>query len=102
MDINLLVLNLGNSRLSLGVFAAGELIYSNRIPHAQRGEWGSRIAEAWERIKDADQPALAGASVNPALIEPLEHAAMQATNEKVQWVGEQIDLPIKVLTDQPE
>src|SRR4051812_9961257 len=99
MDINLLVLNLGNSRLSLGVFAGGELVYSNRIPHSQRGEWGSRIAEAWERIKDFDQPAVAGASVNPALIEPLEHATKQVSGEKVQWVGEEIDLPIKVLTD---
>jgi type III pantothenate kinase len=102
MDINLLALNVGNSRLSIGVFVAGELTYSTRIPHAQRSEWAPRLAEAWERLKETDQPAVVGASVNPTLIEVLEHAVMQVTGEKVQWVGKEIDLPIKVLTDEPQ
>jgi type III pantothenate kinase len=101
MDINLLVLNVGNTRLSIGVFVAGELQYSARVAHAQRGEWAARIAEAWEKIKDHDAPAVAGASVNPPLVEPLEHAVKQATGTEVQWVGRGIDLPIKVLTDEP-
>jgi len=104
MDINLLVVNVGNSRLSIGVFAAGSLEYVTRMPHDQRADWPARIAEAWSRIKDADQPAVAGASVNPPLIEPLEHAVMQATNQPVQWVGREggVALPIKVRTDEPE
>jgi type III pantothenate kinase len=102
MEINLLVLNVGNSRLSIGVFVAGELQYSTRVAHAQREEWAGRIAEAWDKIKDHDAPAVAGASVNPPLIEPLEHAVKQATGQDVQWVGREIDLPIKVLTDEPD
>ena len=102
MDINLLVLNVGNSRLSIGVFVAGELQYSTRVAHAQRGEWAARITEAWEKLKDHDQPAVAGASVNPPLVEPLEHAVKQATGADVQWVRRDIDLPIKVLTDEPD
>jgi type III pantothenate kinase len=101
MDINLLVLNVGNSRLSIGVFSAGELTYSTRIPHAQRADWPAQIADAWSRIKDSEQPGVAGASVNPPLIEPLEHAVQQATGEQVEWVGREIELPIKVLTEQP-
>ncbi len=105
MDINLLVLNVGNSRLSIGVFSAGELVYSTRIPHAQRADWSAQIKGAWSRIADSDQPAIAGASVNPPLVEPLEHAVQQATGESsgqtVEWVGREIDLPIKVLTEQP-
>ena len=102
MDINLLTLNVGNSRLAIGVFAAGELQYSVRVSHEQRNEWPGRLAEAWARIKDLDQPAVVGATVNPALIEPLEHAVQQATKQEVQWVGREVDLPIKVLTDKPE
>src|SRR4051812_3235385 len=102
MDINLMVLNVGNSRLAIGVFAGGELQYSVRVSHEQRSEWPARIAEAWGRIKDFDQPAVAGASVNPTLLEPLEHAVKQATGEDVEWVGKEIELPIKVKTDQPE
>ena len=79
MDINLMVLNLGNSRLAIGVFAAGELQFIKRVGHDQRGDWPAVIAEAWGRIADADGAAVAGASVNPALIEPLEHAVAQAT-----------------------
>ena len=102
MDINLLVLNVGNSRLGIGVFVAGELQYSARVAHDQRGEWTARLAEAWARLKDTPEPAVAGATVNPALIEPLEHAVEQATGEAVEWVGKDLDLPIKVLTETPD
>ncbi len=102
MDINLLVLNVGNSRLSIGVFVGGELQYSARVGHAQRGEWAARIGEAWAKITEHEQAAVAGASVNPPLVEPLEHAVKQATGREVEWVGRDIDLPIKVLTDEPD
>src|SRR5688500_12071258 len=102
MDINLLVLNVGNSRLSIGLFLAGELQYSARVGHAQRGEWAARIGEAWEKIKESDHPAVAAAGVNPPLVEALEHAVEQATGQEIQWVGKEIELPIKILTDQPE
>ena len=97
-----MVLNVGNTRLSVGVFVGGELQYSTRIPHAQRGEWQARLKEAWERIADADQSAVAAAGVNPPLIEPLEHAVKQATGATVEWVGTEVELPIKVLTEQPK
>ena len=102
MDINLLVLNVGNTRLSIGVFVAGELQYTTRVSHAQRTEWQARIAEAWERIRGLDQPAVAGASVNPPLLEAVEHAAKQASGHAVEWVGREIDLPIKVRTKEPQ
>jgi len=102
MDINLLVLNVGNSRLSIGVFVAGELEYSTRISHVQRGEWAARFGEVWERVKDLSDVAVVAAGVNPPLIEALEHAIQQVTGQAIQWVGKEIDLPIKVLTDQPE
>ena len=97
-----MVLNIGNTRLSVGVFVAGELQYSTRIPHAQRGEWSARLKEAWSRIEDSDAPAVAAATVNPMLVEPLEHAVAQCCGAKVEWVGPDIDLPIRVLTDQPD
>jgi type III pantothenate kinase len=97
-----LVLNVGNTRLSIGVFVAGELQYSTRVPHAQRADWPSRVTEAWERIADSDQPAIAAASVNPPLIEPLEHVVEQTCGQKVEWVGRDLELPIRVLTDEPD
>ncbi|HEV2292776.1 MAG TPA: type III pantothenate kinase [Tepidisphaeraceae bacterium] len=102
MEINLLVLNAGNSRLAIGVFVAGEMTYVNRIAHDQRAEWPARIQEAWEKVAGRQDASVAGASVNPPLVEPLEHVILQVTGQKVQWVGRDLDLPMKVLTDQPD
>ncbi len=101
MDINLLVLNVGNSRLGIGVFLAGKLEYVTRIPHASRADWPGKIADAWARLKETDSPVIAGSSVNPPLIEPLEHVVQQATGQSIEWVGRDIELPIKVLTENP-
>jgi len=97
-----MVLNVGNSRLGIGVFAAGNLEYVNRIPLGSRADWPGRLEEAWSRVKGRENPAIAAAGVNPPLVEPVEHAVMLATGQKVEWVGRDLDLPIKVLTQQPE
>lgn len=102
MDINLLVLNLGNSRLALGVFRGGELDHSERIGIDQKSEWPAAIAKAWNSIKSLDSPSVVGASVNPPLEGPLDQIVQEACDRKVQWVGRQIEIPINVLTDEPE
>ncbi len=102
MDINLLCFSAGNSRLAIGVFEAGQLTQVTRIAHEDRANWEGKIADAWSRIKDADEPAIAGASVIPAILEPLEVAVQKATGQKVLWVGRDLDLPIKVLTANPK
>jgi type III pantothenate kinase len=101
MDINLLVLNVGNSRLAVGVFEAGELTHTARLGHDQREQWPDLIRQAWDKIKDADAPAVAGASVNPAVLEAVEHVVQQVAGAKIEWVGRDIDLPIRVLTEPP-
>jgi type III pantothenate kinase len=102
MDINLLVLSAGNSRVAMGVFEAGELTYVTRIAHEQRADWAGRIAEAWERINGKDNAAIAGASVNPVIMEALEHVVQETTGQRVEWVGRELDVPIKVRTENPK
>ena len=101
MDINLLVVNVGNTRTALGVFVAGTLEYVTRIPHANRADWQGKIEDAWKRIEDTESPAIAGASVNPPVSEPLELVISQATGHAVQWVGRELNVPIDVKTDKP-
>jgi type III pantothenate kinase len=101
MDINLLVLNVGNSRLAVGVFLAGQLEHAARVSLDQRGEWGTTIADAWARLGDTDSPAVVGACVNGPLLEAVEHAANTVTGTAVQWVGREIDLPVDVKTTEP-
>jgi type III pantothenate kinase len=101
MDINLMVLNVGNTRLAVGVFVKGSLEYVKRLSHEQRADWEGVIRDAWDRIKDGEQPSVAGASVNPPLIEPLEHVVKQVTGETIEWVGREIDISKRIKTDVP-
>jgi type III pantothenate kinase len=101
MDINLLVLNVGNSRLAVGAFSAGELTHVARVPIDDRDAWADILRDAWSKIADMDSPAVCGASVNPAAMEAVEHLVAQIAGAPVEWVGREIDLPIRVLTDPP-
>jgi type III pantothenate kinase len=101
MDINLLVLNAGNSRLAVGVFSAGELRRAVRVETADPTAWPEAIADAWRLIAQTPRPAIAAASVNPALREPLDQIVKHQTGQGVQWVGRDLELPIDVLTEEP-
>jgi type III pantothenate kinase len=102
MDINLLVVNIGNTRLAIATFVAGELKSTRRIAHAQSADFAGAIQQAWEQIAQLDDPSIAGASVNPSVMESLEHTIVQVTGKPVEWVGREIDLPINVLTERPQ
>jgi type III pantothenate kinase len=81
MDVNLMVLGLGNSRLSIGVFVAGELAFSTRIAVDDRADWAGKIGDAWARVAGNMGATVAGRSV--------------------QWAGKELDLPIGVETKGP-
>src|SRR4051794_34860331 len=102
MDINLLVVNVGNSRLSIGAFVAGELDHVVRVPNTDREAWRAALSEGWKKIEGRENRGVCGATVNPPVSEPLEHAIEQITGTRVQWVGREIDLPTKVLTEAPQ
>ena len=102
MDINLLVLAVGNSRLHVGVFVAGEMKHVRHFTHAQQRDWDSLIKEIWKEIDGAENAEVCGCSVVPGLLEQVESAVRDATGQTVQWIGRDVDLPIKVLTKTPE
>jgi type III pantothenate kinase len=101
MDINLMVLNVGNTRTAVATFVAGELQHVERVPNDDKARWPDVIRDAWARLSSTDSPAVAGASVNPAAMEAMEHVVQQVAAAKVEWVGRVIDLPIRVLTVPP-
>jgi type III pantothenate kinase len=102
MEINLTVLNVGNSRLAVGTFVAGELGAVKRVPIDQPGDWVELIADAWLNIENRENAAVVAASVNPTVNEAIEQAVDEATGRRVVWVGKDLDLPIPVLTDEPD
>ena len=50
MDINVLVLNVGNSRLAMGVFAGGELQQVRRVDLDDRANLPGIVKELWNII----------------------------------------------------
>jgi type III pantothenate kinase len=104
MEINLLVLDVGNSRLKVGVFEAGELTYTRRIGVEQHADWQGTMEEAWGRIAGREGSEIAGVSSNPGLTALAGIAAQDAAGREVQWIGVagDIDVPIGVKTRHPE
>ena len=102
MDINLLTISLGNTRIAMGSFISGELGEVSRFAVTDRGAWEAEIARQWKRLGQLDGAAIVAASVNPPLESVVAEAVQRATDRRVLWVGKDIDLPIKVATDEPE
>ena len=102
MEINLVVLNVGNSRLAVAPFRAGELGEVTRLSVREPAQWPDAIAQAWKRIAGTENAAVVAASVNPEVNEAVEDAVMRAADRHVVWVGKDLDLPVKVLTENPE
>src|SRR5579862_9147471 len=100
MEINLLALSVGNSRLAVGVFAAGELRQVTRLSVAESAQWPDAIFKAWAAANDAAAPVVA-ASVNPQINSKIEAVVKDVTGHSVQWIGRQIDVPIEVATQNP-
>jgi len=99
MDINLLALGVGNSRLAIGVFAAGELRQAARVSINEPAQWAEALAKAWP--KDADGWAVAAAGVNPGVVSQIDQTVLSVTGQSVLWVGRDIDIPIGVETQNP-
>jgi type III pantothenate kinase len=103
MEINLLVLSLGHSRLAIGAFVAGKLEHVSRVSVDNTGQWAGEIAQAWQLVADRPHAGIAAAVVNRARMEALEHAvATSAPGQAIEWIGRQIELPMPVKTDPPE
>lgn len=101
MDINVLAINVGNSRIALGAFHGGSLDHVTRIEIEHKDQWPAAIAHAWEAIQAYEGSAVVGASVNPPIQGAIEPIVREICDRKIQWVGSDIDIPIDVMTDEP-
>lgn len=98
MEINLLVVSVGNSRTALGAFIAGDLKKVIRVPNEADANWQSAISEMWGEIEGRENAAIVGASVNPELGEAIQAAVERASGQRMVWVGRDIELPIALKT----
>jgi type III pantothenate kinase len=102
MEINLLVLSLGHSRLAIGAFVSGKLEHISRVSVENAGQWPSEIAQAWRLVADRAHAGIAAAAVNQRQVDTLQQAVGHAApGQEIEWVGRQIDLPMAVKTESP-
>ncbi|HEY1686759.1 MAG TPA: type III pantothenate kinase [Tepidisphaeraceae bacterium] len=101
MEINLLVVNVGNSRIALGSFIAGDLKTVIRVDSAEPETWPAAIKEIWESIDGRENAAIIGASVNPDRAKEFEETLTHITHQRMAWIGKDIDVPIHVKTEHP-
>lgn len=101
MNINLLVINIGNSRLALGVFEQGELVHTQRVPLDTPSELEAALNECWAKLDDRKDADVCIASVNPKKEQAVARAAETATGKSPMWVGRDVLLPMKVRTEKP-
>lgn len=103
MEINLTVLSVGNSRLAVGSFVGGELGAVTRVPLDTAPEtWIEHIGEAWLNVQGRENAAVVAASVNPDHDAAIARAVLEVADRRVVWVGKDLELPIPVMTEQPE
>lgn len=104
MEINLLALGIGNTRLHAGAFVAGELKHVRHLPAETPGDWPAMLREIWtSELGESSDPAVVACSVVPDRNAALEAAVNEATGgETVEWVGRDVDLPIPVTTAEPK
>jgi type III pantothenate kinase len=102
MDINLLAIAVGNSRLHVGTFVDSELKRVKHLALGQQGDWAALLKEMWSDFGDAAEAEIAGCCVVPDLLGPVSDAVRAATGEDVQWVGSDLPVPITVTTDEPQ
>ena len=103
MQINLLALDAGNSRLKIAVFEAGSLAHTRHVAIDEPSAWQEAISAAWQRIEGRENAEVAGCASNPAVTNAVGNALTAATRQRVQWIGigRDIELPCAIRTDQP-
>lgn len=103
MEINLTLLSIGNARLAIGTFMAGELSDVVRVRlDAPRDVLVEHIGKSWRSIEGRDNATVLAASVNSKFDDTVSKVVDEVADRRVVWIGRDIELPIKVLTDVPE
>jgi type III pantothenate kinase len=101
MQVNLLVIAIGNSRLHAGVFVDGSLTEVRHFPHDDLADLDARLSELWKLVADLENSEVAGCSVVPVMNKSIQQSVDRICGQPIQWIGEQIDLPIAVQTREP-
>jgi type III pantothenate kinase len=94
MNVNLLAVNIGNTRTQVGAFVSGELEAQAEVAHEQLGQLPEAFAAACQALEGAEQAAVYVASVNEQATPQVMRMLHDAGDLQV-WRMEQ-DVPVSI------
>lgn len=97
----LLAIDIGNTRIGLGIWDSDGLHDIRRVPVAQPEQWEAALAETWSAI-DSRRRAVVLASVNPRSADRVQELAENVSGVAALRVREDIPLPLPLDVDRPE
>jgi type III pantothenate kinase len=106
--MNIIAIDIGNTNIGIGLFLEGKEEFVRTIPGQSWSDLGKCLADAWERIPVLETSiegkrhgAIVVSSVKPVWTEQIRQIVEEDLNEKIQVIGEDIPLPIKLWVDEP-
>jgi len=106
--MNIIAIDIGNTNIGIGLFLDGKEESIQTIPGGTESDFRKCLVDAWRRVPVLETStegkrygAIVVCSVKPAWTDLIRHIVEEDLNEKVQVVGEDIPLPIKVWVDEP-
>ena len=91
---NLIAINVGNSRTQVGRFVDGKLEDASTLTNDSPSNIVQRVLDDWQQIADKPQAAIALASVNETVADPLRSALADQLAQEIYVVGEDLPVPI--------
>jgi type III pantothenate kinase len=94
MSVNLLTINVGNTRTQLGVFVSDNLLEQARIAHGDTAALQTAVRDLWSHIASENEPAVYLASVNDKQAVAVEAVVQEITGQPVERMEDDINIPI--------
>lgn len=101
VSANLLVVEIGNSHVSVATTVVGRVYSNHRFDLDQIDDIVACAEASWEALPEEHLKAVAAASVVPGALERVRQAVSSALDEPVAVVGEDLHRPISVALEDP-
>lgn len=99
---NLLILEIGNSHVSVAACVGGSIRTDKRFGLDQSDDVVAYCEEAWSALPEDHRRALAAASVVPDALDRLRERIQESLNDEMMVVGESLQRPMTLAVEAPE
>lgn len=98
----LLVMEIGNSHVSIATVVGGQVLSNQRFNHDQKEDILKAAEDAWNALPPEQARAIAAASVVPKVLEALREPMAERLASEVLVVGEDLHRPLSLAVETPE